>query len=84
MFKYIIIGCFCLYMAVFLIFCYKSHHFFKTLLLNVIIGIIALVSLNLLAGYTKLPMNINKCTVITSASLGIPGILTVLALNMFF
>lgn len=84
MLKYFILGGFIIYLIIFLYFCFKTKHFFKTLILNLFIGIISLVILSLLSNITGLEFNINRGTVFTSSFLGIPGLLTLLTLNMFF
>lgn len=81
MFKYLIIICFSVYAIIFLWLCSKTKHFFKTLILNVFIGIISLVILCLTYKFTGLKFNINRLTVLVSSTMGIPGILTLLMLN---
>lgn len=84
MFKYIVIGCIIVYLIIFLVLCYKSKQFLKTLILNIFIGIISLVILSLLSSVTGVQFNINRITGLTSAAFGIPGILMLFALNYIF
>lgn len=82
MLNYIVLAIIAVYLILYLVFCYKTGHFLKTLILNVLIGIISLVVLNIISNFSGISVNINKATVSTSALLGVPGIFSMLVLNM--
>lgn len=82
--KYILIAVFVIYAAVFLGLCVKSGKFLKTLLLFSASGIAAMVLVGVLSPVTGVRIPFNPWTVGTSAALGIPGVIGLLFMNLFF
>lgn len=72
------------YIVLLLFFCYKNGKFLKTLLLSALSGLIVLTAINLLSGVTGVGISINGWTVGTSALFGMPGVLGLLTIRMFF
>lgn len=65
-------------------FCLKSGRFFKTLLLSALLGLTAFTAVNISSHYTGVALSVNAWTLGTSAVLGLPGVLGMLILRMFF
>lgn len=57
------------------------HRFFWRLLLNGICGAVLLTGLNLLSAFTHLTLPVNPFSALTVGSLGVPGVLLLLALQ---
>ena len=74
----------CLYLIVLFVFAKKSGGFFKTLLLSALSGVLAMAVVNVLSGVTGVDLPVNPYTVLSSATLGIPGVFGLLTLRLFF
>lgn len=72
------------YAVVLLYFCYKSGKFLKTLLLSAVSGIAAMAVVNLLSRFTGVSLPVNPYTAVSSGVLGIPGVLGLLTVRLFF
>ncbi len=82
--KYIILSVLGMTVLLILFFAIKSRKFFKTLFLNVFLGIIALAVLNLTSGFSGVYIPLNYYSAGTGAVLGLPGILGLLIANFIF
>ena len=58
----------------------KSGHFFKSLFLTIIQGIVALFAVNVIGMLTGVVIPLNWYTIGTSAFLGIPGVIMIIGL----
>ncbi len=72
------------YIIVFLFFCYKSGKMVKTLLLSAASGLAVMTVINLLSKFTGVSIAVNAWTTLSSATFGIPGVLGLLIVRMFF
>lgn len=72
------------YVLILLIMCCKSGRAFKTLLLSAVSGLAAMTAVNLLSHFTGVNIAVNLYTTLSSAALGIPGVLGLLTIRMFF
>lgn len=72
------------YAVLLLLFCAKSGKFLKTLLLSAISGLAVMVVINLTSKISGVSMPVNFWTVTGSMSFGIPGVLGLLILRLFF
>lgn len=71
--------------AVFLLaFALKTKRPLKTLMLSALLGIAALLCVNLTSGLTGVALNINGWTLTTSLAAGIPGVLAMLTLRILW
>lgn len=75
---------FVVYSVTLLIMCYKSGKTIKTLLLSALSGIGTMTVVNLLSYFTGVTIAVNLYTVLTSLFLGIPGVLGLLVIRIFF
>lgn len=73
-----------IYACILLYFCFKSGKPFKTLLLSSLSGLAVMVIINLLSRFTGVDLAVNAWTVSGSMTFGIPGVLGLLILRMFF
>lgn len=55
----------------------------KKLLISAIMGLLALLAINLTTGYTGISLAAGKINLIISAALGIPGVITLLIWDFF-
>ena len=53
----------------------KSHHFFGSLFLSALQGIIALFAVNFAGGFIALHLNVNVFSLLVSAFGGLPGVI---------
>ncbi len=65
-------------------YCYKNGRFLKTLLLSAASGLSAFAAVNLLSGVTGVGIAVNVWTALVSAFFGIPGVLGLLLIRLFF
>ncbi len=72
------------YVILLLFFCHKDGRFFKTLFLSVLTGIAVLTVVNLTSRFTGVCIPVNAWTCGSSALFGIPGVLGILLIRMFF
>lgn len=71
--------------AVFLLaFSAKSGRWLKTLLLSALSGLAVMAAVNLTDSFTGISIAVNGWTVASSALLGIPGVLGLLTVRLFF
>ena len=82
--KWILISVSVIFSLIFLIFAKRTKSVVKTFLLFAATGMGVLLLLTLLKPYLGLQLSINPFTVITSAALGIPGIIALIVVPMFF
>ncbi len=73
-----------LYLIILLVLCHKSGKFLKTALLFILSGVAAFTVVNIISSYTGVSVPVNLWTVGTSAALGLPGVLGLLLIRMFF
>lgn len=83
-FQTVMLGAIIIYGIFLLAFALKTKKPLKTLMLSALIGIIALVCVNLTSGLTGVMLHINGWTVVTSAVVGIPGVLAMLTLRILW
>ena len=72
------------YALILLVMCYKSGRMLKTLLLSAVSGLAAMTAVNLLSHFTGVNIAVNLYTTLSSAVFGIPGVLGLLTIRMFF
>lgn len=82
--KWILISVSVLFLLLFLIFAKKTKSVGKTLLLFTASGVATLLLLLILKPYLGLQLSVNPFTVIISAALGVPGIIALIVIPMFF
>lgn len=73
-----------IYTVILLYLSYKNGKTVKTLLLFSLSGMLTFTVINLLSGLTGIGINVNVWTLSSSAVFGIPGVLGLLVLRMFF
>lgn len=73
-----------LYAIIMLYFCYKNGRIFKTLAVFAISGLVTLVIVNISSTFTGIGIPVNLWTVGSSSVFGLPGVLGLLILRMFF
>ncbi len=73
-----------IYACVLLYYCYKNGRIFKTLGLFVASGWLTLVLVNISSAFTGIGIPVNAWTVGGSGVFGLPGVLGLLVLRMFF
>ena len=73
-----------LYYAALLVTFYRSGKFFKTFIISAILGVGFFGFVNLLSGLTGVSLAFNGWTVGISASFGLPGVIAMLAVKLFF
>lgn len=73
-----------IYAILLLIFALKTKKPLKTLMLSALLGLAALLCVNLTSGLTGVVLNINGWTLATSAAAGIPGVLAMLTLRILW
>ena len=81
-FWYIVYGIIIITLITVLIFALVSRRFFKTILFNSLLGLCAIVLINLTSKFTGVHIPLNYYTVFGGASLGIAGVIGVLILNL--
>lgn len=74
----------CLYFILLLVFAKKSGAFMRTLLLSALSGVVAMAVINVFSKFTGVTLPVNPYTVLSSAALGLPGVLGLLTLRLFF
>ncbi len=62
----------------------KNKRPFKRALLSMAIGLITLLAVNLLSGFTGVKIPVSLLSLLTSAVGGVPGVTLLLFLNLFF
>lgn len=72
------------YFVFLLIFCAKSGKIIKTLLLSSLSGLAVMVIINLTSKISGVDISVNFWTVTGSMTFGIPGVLGLLILRLFF
>ena len=72
------------YTVLFLYFCRRNGDMIKTALLSAVSGLAVMTAVNLLSRFTGVNIAVNAWTVGSSAALGIPGVLGLLAMRLFF
>ena len=82
--KYILISVLVLTELLIIFFAIRSRKFFRTLLLNAILGIIAIVIINLTKKYSGVYIPINYDTLGAGSILSIPGVIGILICNFIF
>ena len=60
----------------------KSHHFFKSVFLSSVYGMIALFAVNFVGGFISLHLNINVFSLLVSSFGGLPGVIFLVAADM--
>ena len=83
-FKCIVLSLIILSELIILFFAGKSGEFFKVLFLNALIGIIAVVVVNVTSKYTNCYIPINLYTVFFPSSFGIPAVIGLILLKLIF
>lgn len=73
-----------IYVLFLIYFCFKNGRFFRTLLLSALSGILSFTVVNVLSIYTGVGIAVNGWTLGTSSLFGMPGILGLLTVRMFF
>lgn len=66
------------------VFCLKSGKLLKTLLLSALSGIVTLAAVNILSRYSGVYIAVNSWTVGASSLFGLPGVIGLLTVRMFF
>ena len=74
----------CMYLIILAVFAKKSGSFFRTLLLSALSGVATMAMINVLTRFTGVTLPVNMYTVLSSAVLGIPGVLGLLVVRLFF
>lgn len=77
----IILSVYCIMLFVF---CLKSGKLLKTLLLSALSGIVTLAAVNILSRYSGVYIAVNAWTVGASSLFGLPGVIGLLTVRMFF
>lgn len=72
------------YAVLLLCFCFKSGRTVKTLLLSSLSGLAVMTAINVLSHFTGVEIAVNGWSVSSSALFGIPGVLGMLIIRMFF
>ena len=72
------------YLLLILVFSAKTGKMLKTLLLSVASGLAVMAVINILSRFTGVDISVNAWTIGSSAVFGIPGVLGLLVLRMFF
>ena len=65
-------------------FSYKNGRFFRTLMLSALSGVLTLTAVNILSLYTGIAIAVNWWTLGTSSFFGMPGVLGLLTVRLFF
>ena len=73
-----------IYICVLLVTARRQGKLLKVLGLTVLSGIIGMVAVNLLTGFTGVRIPVNWWTVGTSSIFGLPGVIALLVIKMFF
>ncbi len=73
-----------IYALCFIILCYKSGKMIKTMLLSAVSGLAVMTAVNLLSKFTGVFIAVNGWTTLSSALFGMPGVLGLLIIRMFF
>ena len=73
-----------IYAVILFVFAYKSGRFFKTLLTSALIGVLTMLIVNISARFTGVSLPVNLYTVLSSSCLGLPGVLGLLTIRLFF
>ena len=63
---------------------YRTGHFFRALLISAVSGIAVLFAVNLCSGFTGVSIAVNGWSLGTGAVFGVPGVVGMLLLNIFF
>ena len=82
--KYIVLSLVIISELIILFFAGKSGRFIKVLFLNAIIGIIAVVVVNVTSKYTNCYIPINLFTVVFPSTFGIPAVIGIVLLKFIF
>ena len=72
------------YIILLLYFSYKNGKMLKTLLLSALSGIFTFAAVNILSHFTGVGIPVNGWTTSVSSVFGIPGVLGLLVLRLFF
>ncbi len=84
LFKISFIILFVVYCIILLCLCAKSGRLFKTLLLSMLSGLLVMTFVNLTSRFSGVNMPVNFWTVSGAVTFGIPGVLGMLVLRLFF
>ncbi|MDD4699224.1 MAG: pro-sigmaK processing inhibitor BofA family protein [Oscillospiraceae bacterium] len=82
--KIVAITALVVYSIVLLAFAYKTKKTIKTLFFSALIGIITMTVLNLTSHYTGVYIAVNPWTVGSAATFGIPGVVALVTVRLFF
>lgn len=74
----------CLYLIVLAVFAKKSGAFFRTLLLSALSGVVTMALINVFSQFTGVTLPVNLYTVTSSAVFGVPGVVGLLTVRLFF
>lgn len=74
----------CIYLLVLLIFAKKSGAFLSTLLISALSGVVTMAVINVTSQLTGVTLPVNAYTVGGSALFGVPGVLGLLVIRLFF
>ena len=72
------------YSSALLYYCLKSGKFFKTLLVSTLSGTAVMIAVDLLSAFTGVSLPLNPYTAVGGALFGVPGVLGLLTLRLFF
>lgn len=73
-----------IYAIIMLVFASKTKKTIKTLFFSALVGVIALTLINVTSKFTGVYIAVNPCTVGGAAAFGIPGVIALITVPMFF
>jgi len=73
-----------IYAIIMLAFAYKTKKTMKTLFISALVGIVTLTLLNTVSSYTGVYIAVNPWTVGGAATFGIPGVVALITVRLFF
>lgn len=72
------------YAVAFLFFAFKTGKPFKTVMINICVGIGAFVILNLLSRYTGVALGVNLWSLLCAAAAGVPGVALMVVMRLLW
>lgn len=82
--KIITIAALVIYGILFLVFSLLEKRPVYTILLFMLIGVVSMLVINIISGFTGINIPLNLYTLLTSAFGGVPGVVTLLLLKIIF
>ena len=82
--KIITIAALVIYGILFLVFSLLEKRQVYTILLFMLIGVVSMLVINIISGFTGINIPLNLYTLLTSAFGGVPGVVTLLLLKIIF